>query len=79
MLGELLLAVVGGAMSMDDNETTVTTSNNETIRAHNRAAADVEIEKQRTKQAKEETRRVIIEGVFNFLNECAQDSNDTTR
>lgn len=72
MLGELLLAVMDGAMNMDESEKSVQISQNEAMNVRERAAADVKV-------AKEETKRVIIENVFAFLGECAKEGNNTTK
>ncbi len=72
MLGELLLAVMDGAVNMDESEKSVQISQNEAMNVRERAAADVKIEKQKTK-------RVIIENVFAFLSECVKEGNNTTK
>lgn len=63
MLGEILFAIMEGAVQTDNNEVT---------REGQRTAYNIELE--RTKQAKESTKRVIVEGIFDFLNSCANDS-----
>ncbi len=72
MLGELLLAVMDGAMNMDGNGKDLEISQNETMIARERAAADIKVEKEKTKQ-------IIIENVFAFLSECAKEDNNTTK
>lgn len=72
MLGELLLAVMDGAMNMDESEKSVQISQNEAMNVRERAAADVKV-------AKEETKQVIIENLFTFLSECAKEGNNTTK
>lgn len=67
MLGEILLGIMDGAVQTASNEVEI-----------GRQQTALNIEMERTKQAKEETKRQIagqiVNGVFDFLNACANDS-----
>ena len=69
MIGELLGALIGAAASSCDNE-----ENNKTARLQSQT--QIKIAEEQTRQAKEETKRQIINGVFDLLKSCANsDSN----